>query len=106
MRDNWQFDGKIAHVPVQVMQCGDIIFVGLPGEIFTSWGLEIKHWSPAKFTVVVELANGYFQYIPTTDQAQRGAYGAKPILSRCLEAEAGRKMADRVQVMMHEIFKK
>ena len=106
MRDNWQFDGKIAHVPVQVMQCGDIIFVGLPGEIFTSWGLEIKHWSPAKFTVVVELANGYFQYIPTTDQAQRGAYGAKPILSRCLEAEAGRKMADRVQVMMYEIFKK
>lgn len=103
--DNWNNDGKIGHVPVQTMRCGDIIFIGLPGEVFTRWGLELKHWSPAKFTFVVELANGYFQYIPTTDQAQRGAYGAKPILSRALEAEAGRKIADKAQVMMYEIWK-
>lgn len=104
--DNWTHDGEIAHVPVQVMRCGDIIFVGLPGEVFTKWGLEIKHWSPANFTFVTELSNAYFQYIPTTDQAQRGAYGAKPILSRALIAEGGREIADRVQVMMCQIWHK
>ncbi len=101
--DNWKHDGEIAHVPVQAMQFGDIIFIGLPGEVFTRWGLEIKHWSPAKFTFVVELANGYFNYIPTTDQAQRGAYGAKPILSRALIAEGGRIIADRAQTLMYEL---
>ncbi len=101
---NWRHDGEIAHVPVQVLRCGPVMIVGLPGEVFTRWGLEIKHWSPAPFTFVVELANGYFQYIPTTDQAQRGAYGAKPILSRALEADGGRKLVDRAQVLMWRLW--
>ena len=86
-----------------MLRCGDVM-VGLPGEVFSRWGLELKHWSPAPFTLVVELANGCFNYIPTTDQANRGAYGAKPVLSRALEADAGRKLADQAQVMMWELW--
>ncbi len=104
MNDHWTHDGEVASVPVQVMRCGDVMFVGLPGEVFSRWALELKHWSPAPFTFVVELANGCFHYIPTTDQANRGAYGAKPILSRFLEADAGRKLADQAQVMLWELW--
>jgi signal recognition particle subunit SRP54 len=68
--------------------------------VFVGWGLEIKRWSPATWTMVAELANDWFGYIPTSDQALRGAYGAKPILSRRLEADGGRKMTDAVQVAM------
>ena len=102
--DDWPFDGKTAQVPVQVLRLGDLAFVGLPGEVFVRWGLEIKHWSPGTHTFVAELANGWFGYVPTTDQAHRGAYGAKPILSRRLCADAGRQMVDAVQVMMCRLW--
>ncbi|NSW56266.1 MAG: hypothetical protein HPY44_09640 [Armatimonadetes bacterium] len=102
--DDWPFDNQIADVTLQVLRLGDLAFVGLPGEIFTDWGKEIKRWSPARFTLICELANDWFGYVPTTDQAQRGAYGAKPILSRRLDADGGRQMADHIQVMLHELW--
>lgn len=101
--ERWDKDGQIADVPLQVIRFGELIFVGLPGEIFTTWGLEIKHWSPTPWTFVVELANDALGYIPSTDQARRGGYGAKPILSRRLIADAGRQMTDWVQVAMWRI---
>ena len=102
--ERWTHDGEIARVPVQALRFGDVVFVGLPGEVFVRWGLEIKHWSPGRFTFVAELANGWFGYIPTTDQAQRNAYGAKPILSRQLVADGGRQIADTAQVLMCSLW--
>ncbi len=102
--ERWDRDGQIADVPLQVIRFGELIFAGLPGEVFTKWGLEIKHWSPAPWTFVVELANDALGYIPTTDQAMRGGYGAKPILSRQLIADAGSRMADWVQVAMGRVW--
>ncbi|MCK5805168.1 MAG: hypothetical protein KAI66_20215 [Lentisphaeria bacterium] len=102
--ERWRHDGEIARVPVHAMRFGDVVFVGLPGEVFVRWGLEIKHWSPGRFTFVAELANGCVGYIPTTDQAQRGAYGAKPILSRQLIADGGRQIADAVQVLVCSLW--
>ena len=103
--ESWEHDGKEADVPVHCLRIGDLAIVGLPAEIFVRIGLEIKHWSPAEFTMAVELANGRASgYVPTTDQAERGAYGAKPILSRWLCADAGRRMADKAQVMLQEMW--
>ncbi|MGC9320200.1 MAG: hypothetical protein ACP5KN_19360 [Armatimonadota bacterium] len=102
--ESWDHDGQVADVPVQVMRFGELMFVGLPGEIFTRWGLEIKRWSPTPWTFVIELANEWLGYIPTTDQAMRGGYGAKPILSRRLIADAGRQIADSVQVAMWQVW--
>ena len=102
--DEWPYDGQKADVTVQAIRLGELLFIGLPGEIFVKWGLEIKHWSPARFTFVAELANDWFGYIPTSDQAHRGAYGAKPILSRRLDADGGRQMTDAVQVMMWDLW--
>jgi len=103
--ESWPYDGKNADVPVQAMRIGDVGLVGLPAEIFVRIGLEIKHFAPAPFTFVVELANARAStYVPTTDQAERGAYGAKPILSRWLCADAGRRMADAAVVMLHQLW--
>ncbi len=102
--DEWPHDGEIAQVPVQVLRVGEVMFVGIPSEVFVGWGLEIKHWSPATWTFIAELANDWFGYIPISDQAHRGAYGARPILSRRLEADGGRKMTDAVQVAMWELW--
>lgn len=101
--EQWPFDGQTAEVPLQALRVGDLFVAGMPGEIFVDWGLQVKHWSPGTFTMVAELANDWFGYVPTTDQAHRGAYGAKPILSRRLCADAGRQMVDAIQVMMWEL---
>lgn len=52
---------------VQVLRVGDTFFVGLPGEYFVEYGLEIKRRAPAR-TFVISLANGELQgYIVTPD---------------------------------------
>jgi len=103
--EEWPYDGQLADVPIQCLRIGDIAIVGLPAEVFVRIGLEIKHFSPAAYTMVVELANARVTgYVPTTDQAERGAYGAKPILSRWLCSDAGRRMADAAQVMLRRLW--
>ena len=50
---------------VQVLRVGETCFVGLPGELFVEYGLEIKHRAPGR-TFVISLANGELQgYIVT-----------------------------------------
>lgn len=103
--ESWPYDEKNADVPVQVMRIGDVGLVALSAEIFVRIGLEIKHFSPAPFTFVVELANARVSsYVPTTDQAERGAYGTQPIVSRWLCADAGRRIADAAVVMLHQLW--
>ena len=101
----WPHDDKLAQVPVHVLRLGDLALVGLPAEIFVRIGLDIKHWSPAEHTMVIELANARSStYVPSTDQAERGAYGTQPTLSRWLCADAGRRMADAAVVMLHRLW--
>ena len=103
--ESWPHDGQDADVPIQAMRIGDVGIVALPAEIFVRIGLEIKQFSPAPHTFVVELANADVStYVPTADQADRGAYGARPILSRWLCADAGRRMADAAQVMLWQLW--
>lgn len=103
--EGWPHDGKVADVPVQAMRIGDLGVIALPAEIFVRLGLEAKHYSPAERTFVIELANARSStYVPTTDQADRGAYGAKPVLSRWLCADAGSRMIDATLNMLHEMW--
>jgi hypothetical protein len=105
--DSWPYDGKLCPVPLHTIRIGEVAIFGFPAELFTRIGLELKHYSPAggERTFVVELANSRVtNYVPTTDQAERGAYGAKPILSRWLCADAGRRMSDEALRRMHAIW--
>lgn len=105
--DSWPYDGKLCQVPLHTIRIGEAAFFGFPAELFTRIGLDLKHYSPAGSdrTFVVELANSRVtNYVPTTDQAERGAYGAKPILSRWLCADAGRRMSDEALRRMHAMW--
>jgi len=43
--------------PIMAVRIGDLGIVGLPGEIFVEYGLQIKERSPFARTMTVELAN-------------------------------------------------
>jgi hypothetical protein len=79
-------------VEVQVMRLGDCALVGLPGEIFTEFGLQIKAQSPFKETLIVELANGWHGYIPTRAAFEHGGYETRLGYTSRLAPEAGERM--------------
>jgi neutral ceramidase len=63
---------------VMVIRLGNAAIVGLPGEIFSEYGLEIKRRSPARHTFVIELANDAIGYIPTREAFAQGGYEPTP----------------------------
>lgn len=61
-------------VEVWAMRLGDLGLVGLPGEILTEIGLQIKQRSPLPHTMVASQANGYLGYVPTDHAIHEGGY--------------------------------
>lgn len=59
---------------VQALRVGEATIVALPGEIFVELGLAIKARSPFATTLLVELANDYIGYVPTTKAFLEGGY--------------------------------
>ena len=60
---------------VQVLVIGDAGIVGLPGEVFVEFGLDIQKRSPFEKTIVVGLANGCLPgYVCTEEAIREGGY--------------------------------
>jgi len=62
-------------LPVQALRIGQLMFVGLPGEVFAETSLELrKTLSTAN---VVSCANDYVGYLPPREEYARGGYEVK-----------------------------
>lgn len=59
---------------VMAIRAGAAGIVGLPGEIFCEFGLDIKRRSPVPHTIVVGLANEAIGYVPTREAFAQGGY--------------------------------
>lgn len=59
---------------LQVIRIGDIVFNGLPGEMFVELGLDLKARSKFEKNINVELANGCYGYIATRKAFDEGGY--------------------------------
>ena len=73
--------------PVMALRVGELGIVGLGGEMFVQYGLQIKEQSPFKKTMVIELANDYLGYCPTDQALQEGSY--ETVLARSAKAAPG-----------------
>jgi len=102
----WPFDNQICQVSLQAMRSGDLAMANVPAQIFTAIATDIKKWSPARQTMVVELANTRVtSYVPTADQVERGAYGSRPVVSRWLSPDTGRRFIDAYLVAFQQLWK-
>jgi hypothetical protein len=79
--DMYDEQDEIDKLEVMVMQIGDVAIVGLPGEIFNEFGIHIKKNSPYKNTLVVNLANGDYNYFPTEISFSQGPKGFTPMIT-------------------------
>ena len=88
--------------PIQALRVGEVGIVGLPGEVFTEIGLDIKARSPYAHTMVFGLANGYSGYIATDKALDEGSYETR--LCRHVRAPkgTGRLWADTAARLLRE----
>lgn len=96
--------GEMRKTWVQVMTIGDIAFVGVPGELFTSLGMEIKRRSPFRYTYIVSLANDAIGYIPDERAFELGGYQVWTGIHSVLERGAGEKIVETVDGMLGELY--
>ncbi len=81
-------------VEIQAMRIGETGIVCNPAEYFCQFGLNIKHASPWKPTMVVELANGCCGYVGTSEAFLGGGYEVRTARCSYLAAGAGEQIAD------------
>jgi hypothetical protein len=68
-----QFD-----IEMTALLLADAVFVGVPFELFTEIGLEIKRRSPVARTYIADLTNGELGYVPTSRAIREGSYETRP----------------------------
>jgi hypothetical protein len=61
-------------LPLQVFRVGDLAVAQWPGEIFAITGLDLKQRSPVKPLFSIGLANGWYGYVPPSEQHALGSY--------------------------------
>jgi hypothetical protein len=91
-------------VPLQVLQIGKVAIGTMPFEVFAEIGLEYKRRSPIQPAFMVELAHGYFGYLPTPRQHKLGGYETWLGTNR-VEFEASDKLLDELVEMTAELKK-
>ncbi|MCS7025672.1 MAG: hypothetical protein NZV14_12800 [Bryobacteraceae bacterium] len=84
----------LVRAPVQAIRIGDLGMATFPGEAFTELGLEVKRRSPFQPTFLIELAHGYYGYIPTVEAHRLGGYETWRAKSSFLEVEAAPKLVE------------
>lgn len=80
-------------VPMQAFCIGGLGIAAIPNEVFAETGLALKKGSPFPgSTFTIELANGYYGYLPTARQHEWGGYETWPARSSMLETGAEAKI--------------
>lgn len=83
-------------IPLQAFRIGDLGIAAVPCEVFAETGLELKATAPFAKAFTIEIANGYFGYLPTPEQHKLGGYETWIGTNR-LEVDASTKIVAAMQ---------
>ncbi|HPA17477.1 MAG TPA: neutral/alkaline non-lysosomal ceramidase N-terminal domain-containing protein [Verrucomicrobiae bacterium] len=89
-------------VALQVLRIGEVCIGSMPNEVFSEIGLEFRMRSQVQPAFLVELAHGYFGYLPTPKQHELGGYETW-LGTNHLEPLASDKMLDALLEMTAEV---
>lgn len=92
-------------LPVQVLRIGDICVGTSPCETFAEIGIDYRKRSPVKHSFMVELAHGYYGYLPTPRHFELGGYETWPG-TNYLEPTASDKITEALLEMTSEVAPK
>jgi neutral ceramidase len=89
-------------VEVQRIILGEVEIIGLPGEIFVEYGLELKRTSPFRHCLIFGNANGSAGYVPLPESFEEGAYETRLSRGSRLLEKAGPMVIQTVVRMREE----
>jgi neutral ceramidase len=81
----------------------DLAFVGLPGEPFVEFQMQLRAKSPLPNSFLLGYTNGYFAYLPTIAAAVRGGYGANSTVN-VSAVGTGERMLDTGLISIYELL--
>jgi neutral ceramidase len=91
--------------PAELMciRIGDAAVVGLPSEVFCELGMEVRRRSPARCTLVCELANDWFGYLPTRASFSEGGYEPSTGSTEFVPG-SGERLVEEAVRLLEELF--
>ena len=96
--------GEACQTRLQVIRLGDLVFVGIPGEMYARLGLELRRRSPFRHTCIIGLANENIGYIPDRQAYADGGYQTWVGWHSKLEVGTGEAMVDQAVAMLDELY--
>jgi hypothetical protein len=92
--------GTTIDFEIIVLAINNIAFIGIPGEYFVEFQLEIKKKSPFLYTFFLTNSKGYVGYIPTAEAYDQGGY---EVDSTKLQRGSGEKIRDEILELLTEV---
>ena len=89
-------------IVLQVFRVGEVGVAAIPFETFAEIGLEIKARSPIQTTFTIELANGYYRYLPTPRQHELGGYETW-LGTNIVEIESSDKVTSKILELFNRV---
>ena len=97
-------NGRPIEAEVQVFALGDsLAVVSFPAEVFTEIGMYIKSRSPYAHTIITELTNGSFGYMPDRKAYMEGNY---EVITSKVAPGSAELLAENALRMLHELKNK
>ena len=91
-------------VPVHVARIGDLAIATNPFGLYVDYGMRIKARSKAVQTFIVQLANGYYIYLPTERSITGGAYGSNPEVNE-VGPEGGYQLVEGTLALIESLWR-
>lgn len=91
-------------VEVQAMRIGELAVVGLPGEIFVEFGLDIKRRSTSVYTMIDTMCNGTIRaYICTREAFRQGGYEPRMTFRNRFPEETGERLVEMAVELLERL---
>ncbi|MGI5831899.1 MAG: neutral/alkaline non-lysosomal ceramidase N-terminal domain-containing protein [Thermoguttaceae bacterium] len=101
---NCSLHPDLLRLDVQAIRLSDdLAIVSLPGEIFVDLGDAIRKNSPFKRTIVLELAQGDYLYVPTLKAFEEGSYET---INTILAPGGGEALVDKALEVLRKLKEK
>jgi hypothetical protein len=94
---------KLALHVTSVLISKQIALVGMPGEPFVDFQINLRDRCPVEHCLLLGYTNGYFDYFPTILAASQGGYGASDS-NTYVSVGAGESMMDHALIRLYEML--
>ena len=103
-RYNLQQTNDIFTIEVHTLRLGDIAFATNPFELFLNYGNQIRARSRAAQTFLIQLACGYYGYLPT-EKAEQGSHYSAFVSSGTAGHVGGEMLVRKTITEINDMFK-